>query len=453
MHVYNKRPLRYTVRMKTFRLFFIAALVCVLSSCSGIIGYSVVLWNIQSEDVQIADGTIVPVYVKSNINQEYIIGIPDSKEKIEVPLWMLSVPDSKKNALKLAASYAEYEHQYAKCVFDGLPVRADKVNTSKQVYRLRKDEIVRALYEGEGQSVNTGSQSLEGVWLRVLTSDGTAGWCFSYNLRLFTMNADGTVGEGAEEADVQEIDQTLNAMLAEKWYPEYFGTMISKGNIDLDTLNASYGFDTGKDTGTVTLKLSDIDVSYPYAGAEKVAENIYKFTDMPIQVTVRSESVIVVQHTDSRGMPTSYVFTTLEDDVPQIIAEEKQRRDAEFNSLVKLGPDFRSSSYGSLSFASGYSFTWSDYKLLVPAIISRNANGQGTIQIKYFLPSSLKSEWGGVLTFKFEGMKNEVNFLYKKEADGLRLCSANVSVNTDLSSTDKMLVSKSSNAIVMYFRR
>ena len=152
-------------------------------------------------------------------------------------------------------------------------------------------------------------------------------------------------------------------------------------------------------------------------------------------------------------MPTSYVFTTLDEDVPKIISEEKQRRDAEFNSLVKLGPDFRSTSYGSLSFASGYSFTWSDYRLLVPAVISRSASGQGTIQIKYFLPSSLKSEWDGVLTFKFEGMKNEVNFLYKKETDGLRLCSANVSVNTDLSSTDKMLVSKSSNAIVMYFRR
>ena len=86
--------------MKCFRVFFIVALAFVFSSCSGVIGYSVVLWNIQSEDTAIADGTVVPVYVKSNINHEYIIGVPDSKQKLEVPLWMLSEPDSKKNAKK-----------------------------------------------------------------------------------------------------------------------------------------------------------------------------------------------------------------------------------------------------------------------------------------------------------------------------------------------------------------
>ena len=440
--------------MKCFRVFFIVALAFVFSSCSGVIGYSVVLWNIQSEDTAIADGTVVPVYVKSNINHEYIIGVPDSKQKLEVPLWMLSEPDSKKNAKKLAERYGEYEHQYAKCVLDGLPIRADKVNTSKQVYRLRKDEIIRALYESEGQVVTNGKENLSGVWLRVLTDDGTTGWCFSHNLRLFTMNADGSVGEGAEEADVQEIDQTLNGFLTQKWYPEYFGTMISRGTIDLDYLNASYGFDTGSDTGTVAIKLSDIDLSYDYEGVTKVSDGVYKFNNMPVQVTVRSPSLISVQHTDSRGMPTSYTFVTLEEDISKVISDEKERREDEFNSLIKLGPDFRSSSYGNLTFASGSSFTWSGYDILVPSVISKSAKGQGSVSIKYFLTSELKNDWDGVLTFKFEGLSREVNFLYKKESDGLRLSNATVSVlSTDPSVQNRISITKSANALVMFFRR
>ena len=50
------------------------------SSCSGIIGYSVLLWNVPEQSL--ADGTIVPVYVKSNISHVYVIGVPETKEKI-----------------------------------------------------------------------------------------------------------------------------------------------------------------------------------------------------------------------------------------------------------------------------------------------------------------------------------------------------------------------------------
>ena len=51
-------------------------------------------------------------------------------------------------------------------------MRAEPVNTSKQVYRLRQDEIVKILFKGQGQAPMSGKKALEGDWLRVLTKDG-----------------------------------------------------------------------------------------------------------------------------------------------------------------------------------------------------------------------------------------------------------------------------------------
>ena len=126
---------------------FLSVLSILMFSCSGIIGYGVLLWN--DTEHKLSDGTVVPVYLKSNISKVYVIGLPDSKEKVEVPLWQLSAPEKKSKAIKRAEKYAEYKNMYAKSAIDGLPIRADKVNTSKQVYRLRKNETVKTLYKGK----------------------------------------------------------------------------------------------------------------------------------------------------------------------------------------------------------------------------------------------------------------------------------------------------------------
>ena len=91
------------------------------SSCSGVIGYGVLLWNVGEKEIP--DGTVVPVYLKSNISKVYVIGLPETKEKIEVPLWKLSAPESKSKALKRAQKYSEYKGKYAFCILDGLPIR------------------------------------------------------------------------------------------------------------------------------------------------------------------------------------------------------------------------------------------------------------------------------------------------------------------------------------------
>ena len=69
--------------------------------------------------------------------------------------------------------YADNAATYASVKLDGLPCRAEPVNTAKQVYRLRKGEVIKILYKGEGQKPMAGKTALEGDWYRILTDDGT----------------------------------------------------------------------------------------------------------------------------------------------------------------------------------------------------------------------------------------------------------------------------------------
>ena len=75
-------------------------------ACNDIMGYSVLLWN--EPEYKLQDGDIVPVYIRSNISSVYVVGVTDEEgeKKIELPLWQLTEPVSKR---KVEQSKAKYE--------------------------------------------------------------------------------------------------------------------------------------------------------------------------------------------------------------------------------------------------------------------------------------------------------------------------------------------------------
>lgn len=421
------------------------------------------LWSLPEKNIY--DGDIVPVYIRSNINKVYVIGTPQSKEKIEVPLWFVSAPESKSKARKTAKLYAEYRHRYASVALDGLPVRSEAANTAKQVYRLRRDEVIKILYKGTGQNVMGGKEQLQGEWLMVLTEDGTKGWCFSHNLRIF----DESVGIAEQSTDSENQDGLIAQILESRWFPEYYGVMINSRKIDPNTLKAEYGFDTGFYSGTTGIRLSELNVSYPYKGTEKISEKVYKFSQTPFTLTVRSSGFIAVQYIGQDGLPVSYNFVTItppqneeessdtlgtdsatgnastafetagdtgsaqaenenaraEEYIRKLAESETERRNAEYRTVAERGPVFSSSNYGKLTLNGDRSFSWSGCQLLIssgllPQTAVRAGTVRGTVETVYFMSASVEQQFDGIFTFMFNDSE-EVNFLYKQEETGLRL--------------------------------
>ncbi len=426
-------------------LFFTLSMI----SCQRSIGYSILLWDVPEKNLQ--DGQIVKVYFKSNISQVYVIALPGTNENFEIPLWQLTVPQSKKKVERLAPRYKDFQHQYAHIKIDGLPVRAEAVNTSKQVYRLHKNETVKILYKGQGQDViMTDGSKLDGEWLCVLTDGGTEGWCFSHNLALFTTGAGGEIVSGETvENEEEKSDALLNQVLQAKWYPESYARMLSENTIDLESMKTGYGFDTGTESGKVSINIKDRFRSANYGGITKVREKVYDFTGTPFQMIINSADEIIVNYTGTENKPEAYTFVTIggDYDIADLIKAEQNRRTSEMQKLYNVD-SFKSANYGTLTFTGLNSFSWSGFSLIVPNIIPREAHGRGSVSIKYVLSENLKNNFDGMLTFNFDGSKSEVNFFYKYSNNGLSLEDA-----SDATIRNNVASSRGKNPTVLFFEK
>ena len=427
-------------------LIFILIFSAFMTSCKDkIMGWSVVLWNMPDNSLQ--SGDLVPVYIKSNISHVYVIGLENGK-KVEVPLWQLTDPLPKKKNLKVLAKYEERAHTYASVKLDGLPCRAEPVNTAKQVYRLRKGEVIKILYKGKGQAVMAGKIALEGDWFRILTKDGTQGWCFSYNLNLYEVDAAGNQIGGEVIAEEEDEDELFTAIASRVWYPDYFDTMIKSNNIDLTRIHPSFNFNIDLENKKVSLNTKDIHEIWEYKGYEKKDDREFDLTDIPVVIISRRSDFIVLRYTDESGKPQELDFITIDVDLNEILENERNRRSSAYLQLWSRGPVYTSTNYGKLVFDEDGSFQWTNYRLLVPSVIKATAKNAGTAQVKYTISKALAQSYDGVVTFKFNGMNEEVNFLYRLEDDGLRLEDA-----SGARMDGNQLKERSSSPIIVYFKR
>lgn len=461
----------------------------ILFTGCGKLGYSLVLWN--NPEVGVHEGQIVKVYVKSNISHSYIIMGLENTHKVEIPLWQISEPQSKSKTEKLAARYSNYEHTYANVKLDGLPIRSGTENGSKQVYRLRKNEVIRVLYQGKGVKPTNGHGELPGEWLRVLTETGTEGWCYSYNLNLFerTENQIAVKTEVVEE----KIDEEITAAFSKKWYPEEYKAMLSSGRLDLSKMDESFGFDFGQVewkypekspeetsdlpldenpdeqmevefpekipvpkvakegetlTFTATLRTENLDKRWTYTKIKKNEDGAYQLDDHGIYITLIGKNSLTVQYMDTDGKLKSENFVALSQNIQAAIETEIERRNLEIKSFVDEGPVYHSSNYGTIIFSEDNTAVWNNFKLLVPGVISSRAHGNIKVSVKYYLSNQLKKEFDGILTFSFEGMDEDVSFFYKKDPEGLRLEDAKKAT-----ARGNLVTARGSSPLVMYFSK
>ena len=432
--------------MKRYFYALTILLSFLLVSCSEkIMGYSVVLWTIP--EYQIESGQVVPVYIKSNISHVYVVGT-ESGEKIEIPLWQLTDPVKKGKVDAVAKKYSEYANTYASVKLNGLPSRAEPVNTAKQVYRLRKGEVVKILYKGEGTAPMTGGKPLPGEWFKILMNDGTQGWCFSYNLAMFQMDKNGQQIGGEVIEETEEHDSRFDEVIKKVWYPDYYKSLIDSGNIDLSRLLVNQNFVINAENEKVSLNINKIHENWKYEGYTKTDDNEFTLTNVPIIVFYKRADYIVIRYTDKSGKPLDINLVALEENISEVIAAEKERRNNVYAKLVNLAPKLSSPNYGTLILNEDGTFKWTKYKLLVPSVIPAGVKNAGTATIKYTLSKSLKSNYDGVITLNFDGADTEVNFLYKIEESGLRLEDT-----TGASFKGNQITSRGSSPTIVYLTK
>ncbi|MEL3907185.1 MAG: SH3 domain-containing protein [Treponema sp.] len=398
---------------KIIPVFLSAGLLLCAAGCSKKIGYGVVNWS--SPEHNLTANDVVPILVRSNISKVYIVELND--EKVEIPLWQLTFCSSKREASAYIKKTAEYRSVYAAVKLDGLPLRSKPDNTGKQIYRLRENQIVKVLWKGEGAPVIARDKPLEGDWLSVMTNDGTQGWCFSYNLHLYDENASAV----PQQDNGIVVDEILNTLLQARWYPDYYRDMIRKKQIDPERMTEAFGFFADEGAGIVRINLKEEQVSFPYTGISKNRMGAYQFEGSPLLLQIRNEDTIAVHYTDAKGRAQIRYFITLKENPEELAGEERARRSAALQALTDTGPVFNSGNYGILRFLEGGRFLWNGYQVLSPLVIPKGAGASGYAAIRFFIGSKLKTEYQGVLSFKFDGSETWIDFFYVLSSQGLKL--------------------------------
>ncbi|MCL2373651.1 MAG: SH3 domain-containing protein [Treponema sp.] len=441
-------------KVSLFALFVFT--IILFSSCTRRMGYGVLFWS--SEYPAVPSGTVLRVYIRSNINRVWVVGtprelrVPESRiNRFEVPLSHLELVGSRRRAAERAEIFAPYALMYAETLQDGLPIRESPDNTSRRVYRLREGEIIKILRPVSGQVVvGAAGDPLAGQWYRVLTADGTAGYCFSYRLRIFE-HTGGSLAMLQQEQRLEIDDPDLDRVLARAWSPEIYGTMVNNRRIDLEQFSQRWHFDPGQDTGTARIRTGEFDLAFPFTHIIPIGTQSWRFEGTTLQMNLRSENTLAVQFSEPGGMLRTLVFVALPSNVDDIIHQETARREFLFRNMYEHGPVFTSNNFGTLTFQSDGRFTWTGNMLLVPQVISASALGSGSADMSLFLNNAMNQHYTGAFTLSFDGVggaRFPVSFMYMLDPHGLRI------EHVPQTSMDGSIVARrASSPLVIYFFR
>ncbi|MDR1928997.1 MAG: SH3 domain-containing protein [Treponema sp.] len=405
-------------------------LLSALLSCSKEIGWGVLLWTI--EEPAIPSGTVLPVYMRSNIEEQWIAGIPGEnpggqQKLVEIPLSHLELFRTRGAALRQASANAEYAITYAEVLQDGLPIRDKPENGARRVYRLKEGEVIKILEKAEGvEAVGASGAPLEGGWFVVLTESGSTGYCFSNRLRFFEHTRGPLV---VFKPEISGDDPDLDFILSRPWYPESYGAMLSSGSLDTEALAKHWGFIPGADTGKAKITLPDLAIDFPYRKISRAGERAWIFEGSPLLLTFQGEpgaenARLTVQYDDETGLTHSAVFVNLPFSVDMIISREMSRRQTLYQELFVRGPSYYSPNYGALTLSSDRRFSWDEMGNLPPGMFPPSALGSGIIDMGIYLPADLVNRYTGALSMKLDAVNGEgpfLTFLYTLDNQGLKL--------------------------------
>jgi hypothetical protein len=377
------------------------------------IGYGVVLWS--KEEQTVSTGSVVPVYEESRIKKTYIIGVPNQKAPYEIPNARVQFFKSRKEAETFASSFEPVRYLFAVSERRALPIREKPDRLSRQVYRLRQDELIKILQLGTEPSYENG---LKGHWHKVLTEDGTVGYCFDYYLTLY----DGkTNTKLASTRDPSE--ERIALLLSTTWRPAYFQTMVSTRRIDLERFKPEYGLFITLDPPLLRIQTPEVQREISFTNLSVGTGNRFLVEGATVSLSMDPSARNLTITFQDRNEQKSLQFVAFSGDVEEIIQKEKERREKLLASFLEKGRLLRSSGFGEITLKPDGTFQWVDFDRLVPSVLGNGLKGSGRVLFSTFQDPSIQGEYDGSLTFLFDGGtpgKNRATFLYKFTDGGVR---------------------------------
>jgi hypothetical protein len=419
----------------------IAAVALGLGSCSSKIGWGVVLWT--APEGPLPAGSVVPVYIKSNIQQLYVVGIPNATgkekgKKIELPLWQVELYSSRGKANARVKSLGENVSLYMLATRDGLPIREEPSNDAKRVYRLHEGQSVKVLEKVQGDEVSTGGKTLPGSWYRVLTDDGSQGFAFSYSLKIYDETKEGPPSLASAKSK-ESLSGRVDLIFSKSWRPEYFQEMLDEGRIDLDYFSLRYGLFTDAIRRQVRIELPASSQLFSYSNITE-SNGQYVFEGSPLVVSIESDSRIVctwngakpdadpaqaetqspapkaddaegatapaqqtqVESAARAGTAGSAAFVSLGADLRETIRLEGVRRQQQLAAFVdRFGADWGAPDAGKLVINKNGSFIWKSRGAAAGLFVPAGSGDSGEIAFRLSLDPSLAASWQGCFSLRF----------------------------------------------------
>jgi hypothetical protein len=415
----------------------------------------------------------MPVYIKSNINKVWVVGMPEGwyggknkNDKIEIPFSRLELVGSRKKAKLKAQAFSKYALIYAENLQDGLPIRDNPDNNARRIYRLKTGEIIKILSAAEGNpAIGTTGEPLPGEWYKVLTEDGSTGYCFSYRLKMFE-HTGGQLAASVIDVNEKAEDPDLDMLLSKVWSPESYFTMINSKRINLEDMSKHWRFDPGQETGLARVFVSGIDNSYAYNSIRPDGNRVWRFEGTDLSMQLRSDTILAVQFSERGGGMRNLLFVSLPVSVDDLILQETARRERLYNEIYSQGPVFTSNNYGTITFmegplpigsglpagnahsAGGGTFSWRNFDLLVPHFIPEYIEGDGTILLDLFIDPAFEERYDGAFTLLFANTRAALYCMYSLDNEGFR-----IEIVPASSIEDSTIIRRSSSPMVLYFFR
>lgn len=332
------RRFPFSLRRTLVPLMVALSLCAILGSCSSRIGWGVVLWTVKGTSAKA--GTIVPVYLKSNITKVYVISLEnEGGTRIEIPLWQMEMYSSKSAAQARVEKFGDLASLYLVAERDGLPVREKATNVSDRIYRLRTGEMVKALERADGEIPTTGGAELSGEWYKVMTMEGSVGYVFSFAMRLF----DEKTGDSPVEEKPQSDPEFMNSIFSRTWRPAWYSTMISEEIIDLDYFALRFGLFGDAKNRQIRIETPGISKVFQYSTITQDKDWLV-FGSAGLRIRFENPKSLVASWGGSpdgspadtagwRSGDTFIRFVALDEDIRDIIRSEESRRSAELRNF------------------------------------------------------------------------------------------------------------------------